>query len=267
MGVDRQPGKVIVLVNGGKERFTFKSFRNSDGEDFFHILQRLSRERRDSNAERTFEDVDEEDLLNQVDSEESNFVMNSYDWEVLRRGSKVKTFQPGQVIVTEGEHNTQIFVVIGGSCKAMTRDNCGDEVLLGTIREEETFGEISFLLGYDTPTTATVIAGESGVEVAAIDSTFLWDLWAMYPLVTAKFLRFLGSLLSTRLRKRTLALDRSGKENAMNFLDLTLYPKTMKGILWKKGTSLTSSWKSYYCEVRNGVFIIYRLREVTSYQV
>jgi CRP-like cAMP-binding protein len=74
------------------------------------------------------------------------------------RGLQLLVYEPGQIIITEGQPGQSVFVLTSGRVKVFVRNPSGHDVEVGELREGDFFGEISSLSG--RPRTATVTAGE-----------------------------------------------------------------------------------------------------------
>jgi cAMP-dependent protein kinase regulator len=72
-------------------------------------------------------------------------------------GLQLVTFAPGDIIITEGEPGSSLFVLTSGSAKAFVRSQAGKNTMVRELHEGDFFGEISILSG--KPRTATVTAG------------------------------------------------------------------------------------------------------------
>jgi CRP-like cAMP-binding protein len=72
------------------------------------------------------------------------------------RGLQLLAFEPGQVVITEGETGQSLFVITAGAVKVFVRNPSLRDVEVGELREGDFFGEISSLSG--RPRTATVTA-------------------------------------------------------------------------------------------------------------
>jgi CRP-like cAMP-binding protein len=72
------------------------------------------------------------------------------------RGLQLLTFEPGEIVITEGETGQSLFVITAGAVKVFVRNPSGRDVEVGELREGDFFGEISSLSG--RPRTATVTA-------------------------------------------------------------------------------------------------------------
>lgn len=72
------------------------------------------------------------------------------------RGLKLVTFEPGEVVFSEGEPGDSLFVLTSGSVRAYVKGPTGRQVPIRLLREGDFFGEISVLSG--KPRTATITA-------------------------------------------------------------------------------------------------------------
>jgi len=96
------------------------------------------------------------------------------------RGLGLHTFQPGDVIVTEGEPGQSLFILAAGSARVFVRSSAGRDLQVATLAEGEFFGEISCLSG--GPRTATVTAA-APCEMLALDKTALDSIASTHPRV------------------------------------------------------------------------------------
>src|SRR5262249_36216257 len=94
------------------------------------------------------------------------------------RGLKLLTFDPGDVIITEGEPGQSVFILANGRVKVFVRGADGSGVLLGALAEGAFFGEISTLSG--RPRTATVTAA-APCDILELDRASLEALGAAHP--------------------------------------------------------------------------------------
>jgi cAMP-dependent protein kinase regulator len=85
-----------------------------------------------------FSDFDQEELL------------------AVMAGLELETFQPGDIIITEGEPGDSLFVLATGVASAWVKNETGRHVKVREMKEGAFFGEISILSG--KPRTATVTA-------------------------------------------------------------------------------------------------------------
>ena len=77
--------------------------------------------------------------------------------EVLR-STALRSFQEGDIIVTEGEPGSSLFLIVSGHVKVFTKDENGGHIPLAQLGPGDFFGEVSLLTG--RPRTATITARE-----------------------------------------------------------------------------------------------------------
>jgi hypothetical protein len=95
------------------------------------------------------------------------------------RGLRLLSFEPGDVILTEGHPGDSLFVVSSGLVKAFVRDQgATGQRLARTMKDGDFFGEISILSG--KPRTATVTAA-TRVELLEMDRPTLDEMLKQYP--------------------------------------------------------------------------------------
>lgn len=94
-------------------------------------------------------------------------------------GLRLRSFAPGDVILTEGTAGNSLFVVTEGTVKAFVRsEGPTGQRLVRTMGEGEFFGEISILSG--KPRTATVTAA-TACELLELDRATLDDITRTHP--------------------------------------------------------------------------------------
>lgn len=107
--------------------------------------------------------------------------------EKLLNSTCVYTFQPGVVLVREGEDGRSMFLIEGGTVQVLTTDNTGATIPLARLGPGEFFGEVSVLTG--RPRTATVVA-ETAVTVIEVSKDDLDQITATHPEVRALVQKF-----------------------------------------------------------------------------
>jgi CRP-like cAMP-binding protein len=105
---------------------------------------------------------------------------------------------PGNVIIREGELQTDVFVVISGKLEVRAKQEDGSETLLAHVVPGETLGEIS--LFNPGPATATVTALEFS-QLWRITDTDLISFMEENPGAGNILLRTLATILAQRLRQ------------------------------------------------------------------
>jgi CRP-like cAMP-binding protein len=103
------------------------------------------------------------------------------------RGLRLLTFEPGDILVTEGAPGASLFVLTTGTVKAFVKNARGESVKVHELAEGSFFGEISILTG--RPRTATLIAA-TPCEVLELDKATLDGITQSHPHVLEVLKRF-----------------------------------------------------------------------------
>ena len=98
--------------------------------------------------------------------------------EKLLSSTCVYTFQPGVVLVREGEEGRSMFLIEDGTVEVTTTDARGATITLASLGPGDFFGEVSVLTG--RPRTATVVA-KTAVTVIEVAKEDLDEIAASHP--------------------------------------------------------------------------------------
>jgi hypothetical protein len=96
------------------------------------------------------------------------------------QGLKLLTFEPGDVIISEGEPGQSVFILTTGRVKVFVRGPGHGSVALGVLGEGSFFGEISTLSG--RPRSATITAA-AACEILELDRASLDAISTTHPRV------------------------------------------------------------------------------------
>jgi cAMP-dependent protein kinase regulator len=99
--------------------------------------------------------------------EDRRTLFSSFEREALIEiiaSTELRSYDEGDIIVTEGEAGSSLFLVVGGTVKVFTRTEAGGNVPLAELGPGDFFGEVSLLTG--KPRTATITAS---TEITAIE--------------------------------------------------------------------------------------------------
>ena len=125
--------------------------------------------------------------------------------EVIR-GFKLRSFEPGDILILEGERGDSLFILTTGVVKAFVRNPQGGEPLMvRRMTDGDFFGEISILSG--KPRTATVTAATS-CELLELDRTTLDGITATYPHVRQVLEEYYVSRASTQEEEMRRSLEK-----------------------------------------------------------
>jgi tetratricopeptide (TPR) repeat protein len=98
---------------------------------------------------------------------QASTLFSSFEREALVEviaSTELRSYDEGDIIVTEGETGSSLFLIVGGTVKVFTRTEDGSNVPLAELGPGDFFGEVSLLTG--KPRTATITAR---TEVTAIE--------------------------------------------------------------------------------------------------
>ena len=102
-----------------------------------------------------------------------------------------RSYKKGQLLVYQGDSGDSVFVIVEGLVKVMVTSEEGEEMVLVTLRPNDTFGELSLVDG--GPRSASAEAIEP-TRVLIITRPILLELLGQHPSLTDTLLRELGSL-------------------------------------------------------------------------
>jgi CRP-like cAMP-binding protein len=136
----------------------------------------------------------------------------------MLRALRLACFDPGDVIVTEGEPGAGLFLLINGEVKVFARNPVGHNLPVGSLSEGSFFGEMSLLSG--KPRNATVTASQT-VELLELPKPLLDAIALTHPrvrdIVDALYLQRASSPEVSAARNIVLG-DAQTRERAMQIL-------------------------------------------------
>eukprot|EP01104_Vermistella_antarctica_P016881 TRINITY_DN5862_c0_g2_i1.p1 TRINITY_DN5862_c0_g2~~TRINITY_DN5862_c0_g2_i1.p1 ORF type:complete len:947 (+),score=249.04 TRINITY_DN5862_c0_g2_i1:250-3090(+) len=127
------------------------------------------------------------------------------DWRLLLKCAKHITYKKGAAILVQGSHAQRVFQIMNGECAVSIADESRPGVMtdVAVLKSEELFGEISLLQG--GPASAFVIAATETVDVLVMEGFTLQLLFGLKPGLSARFYKYLATVLAWRLRQREAA--------------------------------------------------------------
>jgi CRP-like cAMP-binding protein len=96
------------------------------------------------------------------------------------RGLELRTFAPGEALVSEGERGHSLFIITSGRAKVFVRSLDGHAVEVARLEEGDFFGEIAALSGGRRAATVTAAAA---CEVLELDKATLEQIALIHPRV------------------------------------------------------------------------------------
>eukprot|EP01117_Protostelium_nocturnum_P014287 TRINITY_DN5431_c0_g2_i1.p1 TRINITY_DN5431_c0_g2~~TRINITY_DN5431_c0_g2_i1.p1 ORF type:complete len:1630 (-),score=636.68 TRINITY_DN5431_c0_g2_i1:93-4982(-) len=255
----RRGSSVQLTLKDGRE-VKFQFLRSKDaGKDCFNIMSRIitSHKSRDPKESEDYEEKRVECVGFEMSL--SDLDMKDDDWEtVFAIGKRLKV--PGEEMIhCERDGQRLLFVILKGSCRAMTEDN----LLLDIMVQDETFAETEFFEG---KSNGIKIQTAEETELLTIDIPSLEKLSVESPRIVALFFSHISQVLAARLQAREMrAWSRASyrqdfKISPVSILDPTAkYPLEKEGYLMqqmekKRGSPLM---EERYCKVKGGFMMIY----------
>src|SRR5687767_3411841 len=98
----------------------------------------------------------------------------------VAREMVLETYNEGDIVITEGERGSSLYVVVSGEVKVYTRGSRGENLFLAKLTAGDFFGEVSILTG--KPRTATVTAAQKS-ELLRLDKDKLDQVVTEHPRV------------------------------------------------------------------------------------
>jgi hypothetical protein len=96
------------------------------------------------------------------------------------QGLNLLTYQPGEIIIMEGDPGQSLYMLTSGTVRAMKRNAQGRQATVGELTEGAFFGELSILSG--KPRSATVVAA-TYCELLELDRATLDGIVKTHPRV------------------------------------------------------------------------------------
>ncbi|HSN68990.1 MAG TPA: cyclic nucleotide-binding domain-containing protein [Thermoanaerobaculia bacterium] len=107
-------------------------------------------------------------------------VLSPEEREAVIREMVFIEHEEGDIIITEGEEGSSLYVLVSGEVKVFTRGPRGESIPLAALGEGDFFGEVSVLSG--KPRTATITASKHS-ELLRLDGERLDEIIARHPRV------------------------------------------------------------------------------------
>lgn len=98
--------------------------------------------------------------------------------ERILSSTSLRSYQEGDIIVTEGEEGSSLFLIVTGEVKVFTRGERGEHLPLAELGPGDFFGEVSLLTG--KPRTATITA-KSPVTAIELHKRSIDEIAAEHP--------------------------------------------------------------------------------------
>ena len=130
-----------------------------------------------------------------------NDLPSSKDWHLLLMGAVRRKYRKNEVILHQGDELQRIYQIIHGECTVQVATPTGEHKTLAFLGDDETFGEISFLLGGGAK--ASVVAHTDTVSLFVIEADYFKRLFNADPRLAGRFFKYLCTVLERRVREPT----------------------------------------------------------------
>ena len=137
---------------------------------------------------------------------------------ILRR-LRVADYEPGDILVTEGEEGQDLFVISGGRANVFVRSPTGRDVLVALLGEGDFFGELSAISGRRRKAT---VSAATACELLVLSKSDLDRIARAHPRVREAldeaFIQRAGSLAAAVAR----AIDLTAQGHVREYADVAL---------------------------------------------
>ncbi len=123
------------------------------------LEERLAIDQAKNKAKKHAKDLQEKVPSTEDKERSSSALFSAFPKEALEdllASTSLRSYQEGDIIVTEGEEGHSLFLLVSGEVKVFTRGERGEHLQLAELGEGDFFGEVSLLTG--KPRTATITA-------------------------------------------------------------------------------------------------------------
>lgn len=113
-----------------------------------------------------------------------------------------RSVRSGEVIIKEGEHGSEMFIMLKGRVAIRRQTRAGDDYTVVNLRAEDNvfFGEMALI--DDDTRSATIVAAEDS-EFLIVTKGDFERLGESHPQIVLPITREIGKILASRLRKTT----------------------------------------------------------------
>src|SRR6056297_553809 len=120
--------------------------------------------------------------------------LNEEELQIVNEISRVKKYKKDEIIFFEGEKGDYIYIIKKGQVKMLKMNQNGDEQILNIFKKNDILAEVIVFDKENYPATAIAL---NDVELFAIDSQKLFNIFLDHPQITVKVMK----VMSARLRR------------------------------------------------------------------
>jgi len=178
-------------------KFSFPT--NEDRENFYHSIHSLWHNTVQTKPRSDSLNLKKREISIEKPDKRGRDLPTKEDWTLILKGAKLCNYEANEVIIHEKQNLQRIHQIVSGSCRLEINKNGKKEILLATMKENEIFGELSFL--EETETSVSVIAKEK-TSVFVIDGVSIRVLSELKPGLGGRFYKYLATIIESRLINR-----------------------------------------------------------------
>jgi len=120
--------------------------------------------------------------------------LNEEELQIVNEISRVKKYKKDEIIFFEDEKGDYIYIIKKGQVKMLKMNQNGDEQILNIFKKNDILAEVIVFDKENYPATAIAL---NDVELFAIDSQKLFNIFLDHPQITVKVMK----VMSARLRR------------------------------------------------------------------
>ena len=120
--------------------------------------------------------------------------LNEEELQIINGITRVKKYKKDEIIFFEGEKGDYIYIIKKGQVKMLKMNQNGDEQILNIFKKNDILAEVIVFDKENYPATAIAL---NDVELFAIDSQKLFNIFLDHPQITVKVMK----VMSARLRR------------------------------------------------------------------
>lgn len=128
--------------------------------------------------------------------------LSTHELEQIAAICQERLYDPKQIIVSEGEYNDELYIIINGFAEVHLGKASGDRNYLVNLGEGQIIGEISLI--DQGPRSASVISGNEHTTVYVIKREDLITVCEKHPHIGYCIMRNLATDLAFKLRHRNI---------------------------------------------------------------
>jgi len=141
---------------------------------------------------------------------EASTLFSSFGTEALKEilsSTRLRTYDEGDIVVTEGEAGSSLFLIVAGEVKVFTKGERGEHLPLAELSAGDFFGEVSVLSGKPRTATITAKTPVTAIELTKDDVDRISSEFPEVPRILTEFYNRRAQLTVEAVIKRLRGAD------------------------------------------------------------